>query len=225
MMIEKKEKNKNKGKKKKNKKNEEVEKEKEKEFNEDLMHFYSKIINNIKVNDIMRLSSLLENNAIMRSSMEERKSQLRKIIKFYNEIETKYNLFPKESHSLEESQDSNICAICLDKENDSHLNPCQHMFCFSCIQKLNDRRCPICRKTIIGVLEHPEFKFIDQNNINNNNNNINNNNNNNRRIIRISNRNEFNFNRNEFNLNRNANLNNPFLRRGEVIFYNPNAFQ
>ena len=225
MMIEKKEKNKNKGKKKKNKKNEEVEKEKEKEFNEDLMHFYSKIINNIKVNDIMRLSSLLENNAIMRSSMEERKSQLRKIIKFYNEIETKYNLFPKESHSLEESQDSNICAICLDKENDSHLNPCQHMFCFSCIQKLNDRRCPICRKTIIGVLEHPEFKFIDQNNINNNNNNINNNNNNNRRIIRISNRNEFNFNRNEFNLNRNANLNNPFLRRGEVIFYNPNVFQ
>ena len=166
-IIEKKEKNKNKRKKKKNKKNEE--KEKVKELNEDLMNFYIKIINNIKVNDIMRLLALLENNLIMRSTKERRKSQLRKIIKNLNEIEAKYNLFPKESHSLENSQNSNNCPICLDKESDIHLNPCEHMFCYSCIQKLTDRRCPICRKTILGVKEHPEFRFKehDSNNINN----------------------------------------------------------
>ena len=166
-IIEKKEKNKNKRKKKKNKKNEE--KEKVKELNEDLMNFYIKIINNIKVNDIMRLLALLENNLIMRSTKEKRKSQLRKIIKNLNEIEAKYNLFPKESHSLENSQNSNNCPICLDKESDIHLNPCEHMFCYSCIQKLTDRRCPICRKTILGVKEHPEFRFKehDSNNINN----------------------------------------------------------
>ena len=170
-IIDKKDKNKNKGKKKKGKKNEEEEKEKEnaKELNENLMNFYVKIINNIKVNDIMRLLLLLENNPIMRSSVEERKSQIRKIIKFLNEIKEKYNLFPKESHPLEESQDSNTCPICLDKENDIHLNPCDHMFCYSCIQKLTDRKCPICRKTIIGVKEHPEFIFREPEGDNNNN--------------------------------------------------------
>ena len=106
-IIEKREKNKNKGKKRKGKKNEEEEKENAKELNEDLMNYYVNIINNIKVNDIMRLLLLLENNIIMRSSMEERKSQLRKIIKSLNEIETKYNLFPKESHLFQGSQDSN----------------------------------------------------------------------------------------------------------------------
>ena len=60
-IIEKREKNKNKGKKRKGKKNEEEEKENAKELNEDLMNYYVNIINNIKVNDIMRLLLLLEN--------------------------------------------------------------------------------------------------------------------------------------------------------------------
>ena len=192
-IIEKKEKNKNKGKKKKNKKKEE--KEKVKELNEDLMNFYINIINNIKVNDIMRLLALLENNLIMRTTKEKRKSQLRKIIKHLNEIEAKYNLFPKESHSLENSQNSNNCPICLDKESDIHLNPCDHMFCYPCIQKLTDRRCPICRKTILGVKEHPEFRFkeYEGNNINN------------IRVIHVNNRN--------FDVN-NRNMYMPNLRFG-----------
>ena len=200
-IIEKREKNKNKGKKRKGKKNEEEEKENSKELNEDLMNYYVNIINNIKVNDIMRLLLLLENNIIMRSSVEERKSQLRKIIKSLNEIETKYNLFPKESHLFQGSQDSNTCPICLDKDNDIHLNPCDHMFCYSCIQQLTDRRCPICRKTIIGVKEHPEFKFREPENNNNND------------IIMIN-------NRRVVHINNNRNPFHPNARRIRVIIGN-----
>ena len=154
-----KEKNKNKGKKKKNKKKEEE--QKEDELNEDLKNYYMQIINNIKVNDIMRLTTLLEINNLVSINIEEHKSQLRKIIKYLNEIETKYNLMPKEIHSKEDSQDANKCPICLDKNNDIHIQPCDHMFCFSCIKKLTDRRCPICRKNIAGIREHPEFRFPD----------------------------------------------------------------
>ena len=200
-IIEKREKNKNKGKKRKGKKNEGEEKENAKELNEDLMNYYVNIINNIKVNDIMRLLLLLENNIIMRSSVEERKSQLRKIIKSLNEIETKYNLFPKESHLFQGSQDSNTCPICLDKDNDIHLNPCDHMFCYSCIQQLTDRRCPICRKTIIGVKEHPEFKFREPENNNNND------------IIMIN-------NRRVVHINNNRNPFHPNARRIRVIIGN-----
>ena len=107
----------------------------------------------------MKFSTLLESNNSLISNVETHKSQLRKIIKFLNEIETKYNLMPKESHSKEDSQDANSCPICLDRENDVHLSPCDHKFCFDCIKKLTDNRCPICRINFNGVREHPEFRF------------------------------------------------------------------
>ena len=160
-ILDNKEKNKNKGKKKKYKK---IEEEQTKnELNEDLKYYFMKIINNIKVNDIMRLSSLLENNDLMHKNIEEYKTKLTKIIKYLNDIETKYNLIPKEIHSKEDSQVPNQCPICLEKNNDIHINPCEHMFCFDCIKKLTDIRCPICRKNITGIKEHPEFRFPDNN--------------------------------------------------------------
>ena len=48
--------------------------------------------------------------------------------------------------------------------NDVHVSPCDHMFCFTCVKKLNNRRCPICRKIIKEIKEHPEFKFGDNDN-------------------------------------------------------------
>ena len=151
-------------KKKTNKKK--VEKEKEEgELDEDLKHFYINIINNIKIDDIRKLSTLLENNRQISSEKEILNSQLRKFLIFLNHIENDYNLIHKESNALNESQDSNLCPICLDKESDVHASPCDHMFCFTCIKKLNDRRCPICRKNMKGVKEHPEFKFNNNDNI------------------------------------------------------------
>ena len=144
---------------KKKKKNKKKNQEKENELNEDLKNYYTNIINNIKINDIMKFSTLLESNDSIISNVETHKSQLRKIIKFLNDIETKYNLMPKESHSKEDSQDANSCPICLDRENDVHLSPCDHKFCFDCIKKLTDNRCPICRINFNGVREHPEFRF------------------------------------------------------------------
>ena len=153
-MLEDKEKNNNKNKKKKN-----IEKKEEKKLNEDLKFFYMNIINNITKNDIMRLFPLIEDNKFIRRNIDGYKRILRKYMLFFNDIETKYNLVHKEKQSQEDSQDSNICPICLDKEKDIHVSPCGHMFCYECIKKLNDKRCPICRKDMTGVREHPEFRF------------------------------------------------------------------
>ena len=79
---------------------------------------------------------------------------------FLNSLETKYNLLPKELNNKKNvSQESNLCPICLDKKNEIHVNPCGHMFCFDCIKKLTNRKCPICRADMVGIKEHPEFKF------------------------------------------------------------------
>ena len=118
------------------------------------------------MNDISKLSSLIsENNSIIGGELESLTSPLRKCIIFLNKIESDYNLLHKNSAQKNESQDSNECPICLDQVCDIHISPCGHMFCFSCVQKLNDRRCPICRNIIIGILEHPEFQFANNNQI------------------------------------------------------------
>ena len=79
---------------------------------------------------------------------------------FLNSLETKYNLLPKELNNKKNvSQESNLCPICLDKKSEIHVNPCGHMFCFDCIKKLTNRKCPICRTIMVGIKEYPEFKF------------------------------------------------------------------
>jgi hypothetical protein len=133
-ISERKEKIKNQNKKKKNNnKKKEKEKDKEEELDEDLKHYYINIINNIKINDLMKLSTLLDNNRQINSEKEILSSQLRKFLIFLNHIENDYNLMHKESNIIDESQDSNLCPICLDKENDVHVSPCDHSFCFNCI--------------------------------------------------------------------------------------------
>ena len=136
--------------------NEENKKEKE-ELNEDLKHYYINIVNNIKIQDAGKLTALFENNIILRTVSEALRGQLRKFMIFLNSLEMKYDLLP--NNKKNESQDSNLCPICLDKKNEIHVNPCEHMFCFNCIKKLTNRKCPICRAILVGIKEHPEFKF------------------------------------------------------------------
>ena len=135
-----------------NKENEENE-----ELNEDLKHYYINIINNIKINDITKLYELIEKIEIERDYENIYKSRLRRVIIFLNDILSNYNLIHKE---IDINKD-NICPICLDKNNDVHVSPCDHMFCFTCVKKLSNRKCPICRKIIKEIKEHPEFKFDD----------------------------------------------------------------
>ena len=139
------------------------EKEKEKEeLNEDLKHYYINIINNIKMQDAGKLTALFENKIILRRiEGEELRGDLRKFMIFLNSLEMKYDLLP--NNKKNESQDSNLCPICLDKKNEIHVNPCEHMFCFNCIKKLTNRKCPICRAILVGIKEHPEFKFEENN--------------------------------------------------------------
>ena len=135
------------------------------ELNKDLKNYFIYLMQNISVNDISKLSSLLSENVdIMEKEYDSLNNKLRKFIIFLNKIENDYNLIQKNS-SKKTTQDKNECPICLDKESDSHVIPCGHMFCFDCIQKLNDRKCPLCRTIISGVKEHPEFHFA-ENNIN-----------------------------------------------------------
>ncbi len=148
-------------KKNKHKKNEKI------ELPEELRSYYENIINNIKINDIVKLTNLF-GGQVIRVSFETYQSKLRQIIKIINEIENSYNIFPKESNEKNESQDSNICPICLDNQCNIHLIHCNHMFCYNCILKLENLRCPVCREGIRGVKEHPEFFEQRQKNNNNN---------------------------------------------------------
>ena len=135
----------------------ETEIKEEKPLNEDLKHYYIHIIKNIKVFDIMKLIPFLDQNYHQSSSEEQLLSILRKIIIFLNEINTRYNLIPKNVNLIEEY--SNICPVCLDKESEIHISPCDHMLCFTCVKKLVGRKCPMCRKYIKEIKEHPDFRF------------------------------------------------------------------
>ena len=146
--------------------NSDVNEEKE-ELNEDLKNYYIYLIYNITVNDISKLRSLIQESILnIGGEFNSLTSQLRKFIISLNKIENDHNLVHKNSNKKNDSQDLNECPICLDKKSDIHISPCGHMFCFDCIKKLKDRKCPICRNNIRGIREHPEFHFV-ENNVNN----------------------------------------------------------
>jgi hypothetical protein len=84
--------------------------------------------------------------------------------KFKEEYEQKYLELKKQELELEErmlsikqrlvenvENDSNICAICYDREINACPSPCGHMFCcFVCLTQTMEmnRGCPICRQKI-----------------------------------------------------------------------------
>lgn len=51
-----------------------------------------------------------------------------------------------------DSQNSDLCPVCFDPTK-SRIQPCSHKLCNNCYQKIEQKRCPICR-TIIE--SHPE---------------------------------------------------------------------
>ena len=82
---------------------------------------------------------------------------LKELLIYLNIIQNTYNT--RIIDSEEEKEISKTCPICLDNYSDIHVSPCGHTFCWSCIQKLTNNDCPICRKKMNGVLEHPNFHF------------------------------------------------------------------
>ena len=65
-----------------------------------------------------------------------------------------------------ESRDQ--CSICLEytDENDAHLNPCNHIFHMKCVKDMitkNIKKCPLCKRNILGIKEDPSF-VVDSNN-------------------------------------------------------------
>ena len=41
------------------------------------------------------------------------------------------------------------CTVCLEKQRDCVLEPCMHVCCcISCLQLINDNKCPVCRTHI-----------------------------------------------------------------------------
>ena len=144
----------------KNQKKIEIEKEREKKVSiEDLTHYSINIINNINLNDIGKLKALFETNFLLGLNKEIFEGTIRNIMILLNLMKNKFGKLTKKSNQKNENEDSNICPICLDKENDIHVSPCGHMFCFICIKKLTNNICPICRVKMDGIKEHPEFKF------------------------------------------------------------------
>ena len=52
-----------------------------------------------------------------------------------------------------------ICGICYENRSDCHVNPCYHTFCFNCIKKIKNYKCPFCRREMVGIMEYPDFSF------------------------------------------------------------------
>ena len=55
----------------------------------------------------------------------------------------------------------NLCNICSDNKIDTHLMPCEHSLCRTCLfQCLSENKvCPYCRAVIKGIKEDPNFKI------------------------------------------------------------------
>ena len=156
-------------KKKDNKKNEKCSKKIE---NKDIKQYYINIVNNIKKSNIGKIICLIQKyEKTIDIDLESTKTTLKKIISVLDDIKIKANINIIDSE--EEKEITMTCPICLDNFSDCHVSPCGHTFCWTCIQKFNDKRCPICRKNMNGVLEYPNFKFPQNNNflqVNNSNN-------------------------------------------------------
>ena len=147
------------------KKEEKEEKEEDKIENDELKNYYIDIFNKINKNNISKLIFTIEkyNNEIP-IDFDMSLDSLKKILLYLNDIQNIVNtrtIDPEEEKELEK-----ICPICLDKNSDSHVLPCSHAFCWECITKLTNDKCPICRKTMTGVSEHPDFRL--ENKMNNN---------------------------------------------------------
>ena len=82
---------------------------------------------------------------------------LNSLLVFLDNVEKKYNL-------EEENNSIFLCPICFDNNSDSHVSPCGHSFCMTCIQKFKNNLCPLCREKLDGVFEYPKFKFGKDNN-------------------------------------------------------------
>ena len=113
---------------------------------------------NIKKNDIADIICLLEKyDDHIPYDYDKILSLLKGVISFLNHIEKKYNI--KVINSQEQREIAKTCPICLDNYSDCHVSPCGHMFCLTCIKKLKDLRCPICRDQMNSIIEYPNFKL------------------------------------------------------------------
>ena len=48
---------------------------------------------------------------------------------------------------------SNTCSVCYDRKAEVALKPCGHVYCESCVARIDTRRCPKCRDLINGQLK------------------------------------------------------------------------
>ena len=156
--------------KEKNKKNKRSKKDKKtninkdnNEVNEEKKKYYINIINKLNKNNFAKLICLIEKyNNDIDIVLDDSLCILKEIILYLNDIQNKYNTTI--INSEEEKEIEKTCPICLDNYSDIHVSPCGHTFCWTCIQKITNDICPICRKKMNGVLEHSDFNFNRNNN-------------------------------------------------------------
>lgn len=67
---------------------------------------------------------------------------------YYNYIEP-----PLAPEDIDRSSSGSLCCIiCLDRQPNAKLHPCEHMgMCIDCVEQLSER-CPLCRRRIHAVL-------------------------------------------------------------------------
>jgi hypothetical protein len=73
----------------------------------------------------------------------------------FNTVLDKVKLFDGSKLPAEEDDDSEECAVCLDKKCNVQLN-CKHTFCQKCVKKhlLYNTACPMCREQIYTIMSY-----------------------------------------------------------------------
>ena len=103
-------------------------------------------------------------------------SECKAMIEFLDILLTKFKQLCDDKNVLkpEEVNDSSIdmesrdqCSICLEytDEKDVHLNPCNHQFHMKCVKDMISKgikKCPLCKRNILGIKEDPTF-VVDEN--------------------------------------------------------------
>ena len=105
-------------------------------------------------------------------------SECKTMVEFLDILLTKFKILcdDKDVLSPNEVNDNSVdmesrdqCSICLEytDEKDAHLNPCNHVFHMKCIKDMiskNIKKCPLCKRNILGIKEDPSF-IVDSNNV------------------------------------------------------------
>jgi G3E family GTPase len=105
----------------------------------------------LETNEFVQAISTLLTRANLPIDLDKQKllEQIQQLRMTSNELQHKLHTQEERCKQLKAKKDSYknflLCGVCQEKQSDSALIPCGHVYCLDCISKLH-QKCPKCRK-------------------------------------------------------------------------------